>query len=128
MARFKVLAVDDEPASLDMLEAALRPAGYDVLRADGGRVGVELARSLRPDLVVCDLVMPDLDGFGVVGELQRDPATASVPIIILTGHELSPADKDRLNGKVVAIVTKGPDAQAGLRAWLARRAVGRAAP
>jgi CheY-like chemotaxis protein len=64
--------------------------------------------------------MPDLDGFGVIGELKTNPVTADIPIIILTGHDLGAADKRRLNGKVLGIVAKGPDAQAGLRAWLAR--------
>ncbi len=116
----RILAVDDEPAALDALEATLRPAGFEVLRADGGRIGVDRARARRPDLVICDLVMPDLDGFGVVGELKSDPATADIPIIILTGYDLTAADKRRLNGKVLGIVSKGPDAQAGLRAWLVR--------
>jgi len=116
----RILAVDDEPAALDMLEETLGPAGFDVVRAGGGWAGVELARDERPDLVICDLVMPDLDGFGVVGELKADPATADIPIIILTGHDLSAADKHRLNGKVMGIVSKGPNAQDGLRIWLGR--------
>ena len=114
----RILAVDDESAALDALEGTLRPAGFEVIRADGGRTGVEVARAERPDLVICDLVMPDLDGFGVVGELKSDPLTADIPIIILTGHDLSSADKRRLNGKILGIVSKGPDAQDGLRAWL----------
>ncbi|HEX9044526.1 MAG TPA: response regulator, partial [Candidatus Limnocylindrales bacterium] len=116
----RILAVDDEAAALDALEATLTLAGFDVIRADGGRSGVELARRLRPDLVICDLVMPDLDGFGVVGELKSDPLTAEIPIVILTAHDLSASDKSRLNGKVLRIVSKGADAQAGLRAWLVR--------
>lgn len=116
----RILTVDDEPAALEALEATLRPAGFEVIRAGGGKIGVEVARAERPDLVICDLVMPDLDGFGVVGELKSDPVTADIPIIILTGHDLSAADKRRLNGKVLGIVAKGPDAQAGLRAWLVR--------
>lgn len=116
----RVLVVDDDPAALDALEGTLRPAGFEVIRAGGGRTGVDRARDERPDLVICDLVMPDVDGFGVVGELKSDPVTADIPIIILTAHDLSPADKLRLNGKVLGIVSKGPDAQAGLRAWLVR--------
>ena len=116
----RILVVDDEPATLDMLEQTLGEAGFEVTRAGGGRLGVELARRDRPDLVICDLVMPELDGFGVVGELKADPVTSDIPIIILTAHVLSVADKRRLNGKVLGIVAKGPDAQAGLRAWLAR--------
>lgn len=119
----RILAVDDEPAALDALEKTLRPAGFEVLRAGSGKTGVDRARGERPDLVICDLVMPDLDGFGVVGELKSDPATADIPIIILTGHDLSAADKRRLNGKVLGIVSKGPGAQTGLRAWLVRAGV-----
>jgi CheY-like chemotaxis protein len=116
----RILAVDDEPAALDMLSETLRPAGFDVVRADGGMAAIAIARAERPDLVICDLVMPDLDGFGVVAALKADPATAAIPIIILTGYDLTAADKRRLNGKVLRIVSKGSDAQAGLRAWLIR--------
>jgi signal transduction histidine kinase/DNA-binding response OmpR family regulator len=118
----RVLAVDDEPAALDMLTETLRPSGFDVVRASSGVSAIQIARAERPDLVICDLVMPDLDGFGVVAALKADPATADIPIIILTGHDLTAADKRRLNGKVVRIVAKGSDAQAGLKAWLVRSA------
>ena len=116
----RILAVDDEPAALDMLSETLRPAGFDVVRAEGGMAAIAMARAERPDLVICDLVMPDLDGFGVVAALKADPATAAIPIIILTGYDLTAADKRRLNGKVLRIVSKGSEAQAGLRAWLIR--------
>jgi CheY-like chemotaxis protein len=119
----RILAIDDEVTALDMIEQSLRPAGFEVLRADAGVAGIDLARRHRPDLVICDLVMPDPDGFAVVGELKADPATADIPIIILTGHDLSATDKDRLNGKVLGIVAKGSDAQEGLRAWLAHARV-----
>ncbi|HEY3523813.1 MAG TPA: response regulator, partial [Candidatus Limnocylindrales bacterium] len=82
--RARILAVDDDPATLDAMEAALRPAGFDVVRADGGSSAIGLARSEPPDLVICDLVMPDVDGFGVVAALKSEPATRRVPIIILT--------------------------------------------
>ncbi|MCI0582979.1 MAG: response regulator [Chloroflexi bacterium] len=116
----RILAVDDEPAALDMLTETLRPAGFDIVRAEGGMAAIAMARAERPDLVICDLVMPDLDGFGVVAALKADPTTAAIPIIILTGHDLTAADKKRLNGKVLRIVSKGDEAQAGLRAWLVR--------
>ena len=116
----RILAVDDEPAALDMLSETLRPAGFDIVRAEGGMSAIAMARAERPDLVICDLVMPDLDGFGVVAALKADPATAAIPIIILTGHDLTAADKERLNGKVLRIVSKGADAQEGLRVWLIR--------
>jgi CheY-like chemotaxis protein len=71
-------------------------------------------------VVVCDLVMPDVDGFQVVAAITGDGRGADVPIIVYTNQDLSPADKARLNGHISGIVVKGPDAGAGLRAWLRR--------
>ena len=70
-------------------------------------------------LVICDLVMPDLDGFDVIAALKEDVATRDVPILIVTAHDLTFADKARLNGQVLGVVSKGPAASAGLRDWLA---------
>jgi signal transduction histidine kinase/CheY-like chemotaxis protein len=114
----RVLAVDDDKAALDAIDAALTPAGYVIDRASDGRTALERAHALPPDLMICDLLMPDLDGFGVVHQMKANPRTADVPIIILTAHDLSAADKGRLNGYVLGVVTKGAAAQAGLRAWL----------
>jgi signal transduction histidine kinase/DNA-binding response OmpR family regulator len=116
----RVLAVDDDPAALDMIEAALRPSGFDVLRATGGKAGLDLARSVSPDLVICDLLMPDLDGFGVVAELAANPWTRHLPILILTAHEITESEKTRLNGNILGIVAKGENGKAGLHDWLIR--------
>src|SRR5439155_21844413 len=78
----KVLAIDDDPAALDLVDAALVPEGFTVIRAGGGREGIERARAEPFDLVVCDLVMPDLDGFDVVTALRADPERSDVPILI----------------------------------------------
>jgi signal transduction histidine kinase/CheY-like chemotaxis protein len=118
----RILAVDDDPAALDLIEGALSPEGFAVVRASGGREGIELATAGQFDLVVCDLIMPDLDGFDVVTALQADPSTREVPILILTAHTLSEADKVRLNGQILGIVDKGDDAATGLHRWLARLA------
>ena len=115
-----VLAVDDDPASLALVEAALVPEGFTVTSATSGRTALELAARQRFDLVVCDLVMPELSGFDVVAALQADPRTRDAVILILTAHELSEAEKARLNGHVAGIVDKGTMASEGLRAWLAR--------
>jgi CheY-like chemotaxis protein len=129
----RVLAVDDEPASLDLVAAALEPAGFQVSRATTGRAALELADRDPFDLVICDLIMPELDGWDVVAGLRSNERTRNVPILILTAHELTQTERDRLNGQVLGIVAKGADAVAGLRAWLAhvapkRSAVGVAGP
>ena len=124
----RVLAVDDDPVALELVEAALRPEGFEVVRATGGRAALERASGERFDLVICDLLMPDLDGFEVVAALKADPATRDVPILILTAHPLSDAEKARLNGQILGIVDKDEDGAAGLRRWLARLPLARAAP
>jgi CheY-like chemotaxis protein len=103
-----------------MIDAALRPEGYDIVMASGGREGVEMAQSAPIDFVVCDILMPDLDGFGVVGELRADPRTRDVPILVLTNHDLTGAEKTQLNGQILGVVAKGESGQRGLRDWLAR--------
>jgi CheY-like chemotaxis protein len=64
--------------------------------------------------------MPEVDGFDVVSALKDDPGTRDLPVLILTAHTLSDAEKVRLNGQILGVVDKGPDAAAGLRRWLAR--------
>jgi DNA-binding response OmpR family regulator len=115
----RVLAVDDDPAALDLIDAALQPEGFDVVRATGGREAIDRAAAEPFDLVVCDLLMPDLDGFDVVTALKAEPSSREVPILILTAHTLTDAEKVRLNGQILGIVEKGEDGAAGLRRWLA---------
>ena len=114
----RVLAVDDEPSALALIRAALEPEGYEVLEAAGGREALERMRLEPIDLVVCDLVMPDVDGFEVIARLKANPETAPVPIVVCTAHDLSEADKARLSGNILGIVSKGSDAREGLRRWL----------
>jgi CheY-like chemotaxis protein len=116
----RVLVVDDDPGALALVADILTAEGFDVTRAASGREAVARAQEGGIELVICDLLMPDLDGFGVVGELKADGRTRAIPILILTAHELSPTEKSRLNGKIVGVVEKGADARAGLTAWLAR--------
>jgi signal transduction histidine kinase/CheY-like chemotaxis protein len=118
--RVRILAVDDEPGGLALIRAALEPDGFEVVDATGGREALELMHKDGIDLVVCDLAMPDMDGFEVIAALKANPDTAAVPILVCTARDLSAADKERLNGKIVGTVVKGADAREGLRQWLAR--------
>jgi signal transduction histidine kinase/CheY-like chemotaxis protein len=114
-----VLAIDDDPATLEILRHVLEPAGARLVTADGGREGLERAREGGLDLVICDLLMPEVDGFEVIAQLKASEATAATPILVLTGHELTSAEKDRLNGQVIGFCEKGPNAGSALRNWLA---------
>jgi signal transduction histidine kinase/DNA-binding response OmpR family regulator len=116
----RVLAVDDEPAGLALIAAALDGQGYDVVSALGGREAVARVRDGGIDLIICDLMMPDLDGFGVIRLLKADPATADIPILICTARDLSAEERTQLNENVLGIVAKGSEARDGLRAWLAK--------
>jgi len=82
-------------------------AGFGVIPAVGGREAIELARSRRPDLVLLDLMMPDVSGFDVVEAIRSDKATASTPIMVLTAKDLTDADKRQLNGRVSNILQRG---------------------
>jgi signal transduction histidine kinase/CheY-like chemotaxis protein len=119
----KVLAIDDDPSALDLIDAALRPEGFEVVRAGGGREGIERARGESFDLVVCDLVMPEVDGFDVVTALKADPVSSEIPILILTSHSMTDSERVRLNGQVVGIAEKGEQGADGLRRWLAKLAL-----
>jgi CheY-like chemotaxis protein len=116
----RVLVVDDEQANLDLLEALLEPAGFGVIRAGGGQEGIDLARSQMPNLILLDLMMPDLTGFDVVEALRADEATRSIPIMVLTAKALTEDDKRALNGQVAAIFQRNSVAGTELIAWLRR--------
>jgi signal transduction histidine kinase/CheY-like chemotaxis protein len=115
----RVLVVDDEPSALELIRGALEPEGVEVVTAQGGREALDWAEHGKlVDLVVCDLVMPDIDGFDVIAALKRNHRTASLPIVVCTGHDLSADQKARLNGQILGIVAKGQDARVGLLDWL----------
>jgi PAS domain S-box-containing protein len=102
-----VLVIDDDPVILELMDAVLRPEGFEVLKAKDGRHGLQIARERNPDLVVLDLLMPEMNGFEVVDAMHGSPETASIPIVVLTNKSLSREEKDRLNGRIIAIRQKG---------------------
>ncbi len=101
-----VVVVDDEPDVHELLRAVLEPAGYRVRTSSDGASGLELIRSERPDLVILDLVMPGMSGFEVAHRLRSEPATADIPIIVLTVKQLTEAERERLAGQISALITK----------------------
>jgi CheY-like chemotaxis protein len=116
----RVLAIDDEPAALDLIRSTLEPAGFAVRAVASGKEALDIVNRERFDLIVCDLVMPELDGFDVIGALKSDGRTVHIPILVLTARDLTDGDKARLNGQILGIATKGTDGRDGLRAWLDR--------
>lgn len=110
----RVLVVDDEAANRDWLKEVLEPAGFTVLLANGGQAGIALAKSRKPDLVMLDLLMPEVNGFDVVEALREHKATKAIPIMVLTAKHLTGADMDQLNGRVSTILRRGSTGAADL--------------
>jgi DNA-binding response OmpR family regulator len=91
----KILAVDDDPDVLDLISLKLEEAGFIVATATSGTVALEMAKADRPDLVILDLMMPEMSGLDVCRALKKDPHTAHVPIIMLTAKK---SEIDRIVG------------------------------
>jgi CheY-like chemotaxis protein len=83
-----ILIADDSGDTREMYALYLRTAGYNVETAEDGHAAVLKARATRPDLIVMDLQMPKLDGWGAMKELENDPRTRGIPVIAMTGHDL----------------------------------------
>jgi DNA-binding response OmpR family regulator len=79
-----ILSVDDEQDVTELVEFHLTRAGFNVMTAANGREALQSVACRRPDLIILDLMLPDIDGFGVCEILRRDPATATIPILLLT--------------------------------------------
>jgi CheY-like chemotaxis protein len=86
----KILVIEDEPEMRRNLTTVLRLEKFHPLHAENGRVGVELAKKERPDLILCDVMMPELDGYGVIAALRGDAKTAAIPLIFLTAKGEKP--------------------------------------
>ena len=82
--RRKILVVDDEPDILELVSFNLRAEGYDVVTAADGKEALNQARAVLPDLIVLDLMLPEIDGLAVCEILRRLPSTAPIPIIMVT--------------------------------------------
>lgn len=80
----KILVIEDETAIRNNLARFLRAEGYEVLTAENGALGVAAAREHHPHLIICDIRMPELDGYGVLAELRQSTATARIPFMFLT--------------------------------------------
>jgi PAS domain S-box-containing protein len=104
-----ILVVDDDPMAVELIAALLPKPAYAVVRAYSGSEAVVLAQRVRPELILLDLMMPEMNGFDVVAALQRDPRTAVIPILVLTAKNITARDRAALDlghGAVVEIVDK----------------------
>jgi signal transduction histidine kinase/DNA-binding response OmpR family regulator len=106
-----VLVIDDRPEDIAFVRRALDTGaagqGYRILEAHTGLAGVAAARQHHPHAIILDLLMPEMDGYAVLSALRDDPATRDIPVIVVSGAELSSQDRDRLAQHVSALRDKG---------------------
>jgi PAS domain S-box-containing protein len=101
-----VLVIDDDRAATDLVQVILENEGYQVLKAFQGKDGVEIAARERPDLIILDLIMPEVSGFNVAYQLKQIPATRSIPIIVLTSMEMDEDTQLQLGTYVTGLMSK----------------------
>lgn len=107
--RFPRIAIVDDNADVRrLIRRILQSQGnFTLFEATNGREAIELVRREMPNLIILDLMMPEVDGFGVLDALQNDPATAEIPVIVVTAKELTSAEKQRLKGHIQTLMQKG---------------------
>jgi CheY-like chemotaxis protein len=104
-----ILVVDDDPKAVEVIAGFLPAPAYAVVRAYGGGEAIILAQRLHPDLILLDLMMPDVSGFDVIEALQCNTDTASIPVLVVTAKQLTPDDQAAFyheTGKAVQVVDK----------------------
>lgn len=116
----RILVVDDDPQTVRLLSTVLTNDGYEVLKVYGGSEAIETAISQSPDLIILDMMMPQVDGFQVVRHLTGDPRTCDIPIIICTALDLTDEDRDRLNGQIQSVIQKTGNVKEELLATIKR--------
>jgi CheY-like chemotaxis protein len=105
--RPKVLLVDYDPKAIKIISSYLPADRLEVLSAYGGRDGLETALAERPDIIVLDLMMPDMSGFEVLRELKQDSRTRAIPVIVLTAKILTEDERTQLKLQVEVVAEKG---------------------
>jgi threonine synthase len=103
----RVAVIEDSPDAARLIQRLLVARGYEVMLADDGRVGLQMLIGDKPDLVITDLMMPDVDGFTVIEAMKADAELQSIPIVVITAKELTVSDRERLSGQVEKVLQKG---------------------
>ncbi len=101
-----VLVIDDDRAATDLVQVILENEGYRVLKAFHGQEGVEVATREHPDVVILDLIMPEMSGVAVAHQLKQIPATRAIPIIVLTSLDVDETLQEELGGSIAGLVSK----------------------
>ncbi|MEN8240491.1 MAG: pyridoxal-phosphate dependent enzyme [Chloroflexota bacterium] len=104
----RIAIVDDHPHVRLLIRRILQSQGnYTLFEAEDGKSAISLIKKELPDLIILDLMMPEMDGFSVIDALRSDPTTASIPVIVVTAKELTNKEKKRLEGQIQSLMQKG---------------------
>ena len=104
----RVAVVDDTAEARRLIRRILQSQGdFEIFEATNGREAIELVNKEHPDLVILDLMMPEMDGFAVLDVLRSNPDTANIPVIVATAKELTVDEKERLQGQIQSLMMKG---------------------
>jgi Response regulator containing a CheY-like receiver domain and a GGDEF domain len=103
----QVLIIEDDPATREMFRRILAKEGWAIAEAENGRVALERLAEARPDLILLDLMMPEMDGFQFIQELRSQSEWRQIPVVVVTAMDLTSADRLQLNGYVEQILEKG---------------------
>jgi two-component system alkaline phosphatase synthesis response regulator PhoP len=106
LSKQTILVVDDEQDLLDLIEYNLRQEGYDVLKAENGKDGIQMAKEHMPDLVLLDIMMPQMDGIEVCDRMREDATLSHIPIIFLTARSDEKTEIEGLNKGADDFITK----------------------
>jgi threonine synthase len=100
--------LEDNPSAVHLLRRILQAHGdYQIFEALDGRKGLEMIRREKPDVILLDLMMPEIDGFGVLDALKRDEDLKDIPVIVVTAKELTSSERRRLSGRIKMLLEKG---------------------
>jgi DNA-binding response OmpR family regulator len=96
----KILVIDDEEDFLEWVKTGLSAEKFEVVTAENGKTGLKLAATQKPDLVIVDLYLPDIEGFDICNQLKSNPDTKHIPVILVTGvfKNIDAIDKGYQNG------------------------------
>ncbi len=104
----KIVIVEDTTEARRLIRRILQSQGnFTIIEAANGREGLDLILRELPDLIILDLMMPEMDGFTVIEALRANPETAIIPVIVATAKELTPDEKNRLSGQIQSLMQKG---------------------
>ncbi|MCV6636622.1 response regulator [Candidatus Albibeggiatoa sp. nov. NOAA] len=103
----KILVVEDDDVTRNLIESMLQKIGWQVETSENGQVALNRLLQSRPDLILSDLMMPEMDGFELITKLRKEPEWRQIPVVVLTAKDMTPGEREMLNNRVEKVFQKG---------------------